>query len=206
MKERSAHIAAALLLVAALAAGCISTERAYPAKRQYVLDASREGEKLAKPLAGAVKVRQFSISSRFDGREFVYRIGDVAYESDFYNEFLASPASMLTEEIRLWLAGSGIFANAVDAGSGAAAVYVLEGNVPRLCGDYADRASPQAVLEIQFFLIDDRAGAGAVAFQKTYTAGAPMASRDPGDLVRGWNACLAEILTGLENDLRAALR
>ncbi len=207
MKTHTFGASAVLSLSAALAAvGCISMERAYPIKRQYVLGVSRSGERLPKPLAGAVKVRQFSISVRFDGREFVYRIGDVAYESDFYNEFLASPASMLTEEARQWLEASGIFANAVDTGSGAAAVYVLEGNVPRLYGDYADQTTPRAVLEIQFFLIDNRTDAGAVVFHKTYAAAEPIASRNPAELVKGWNGCLEKILTELEEDLRAALR
>lgn len=204
MKGLTFRLAAALFFAAALVSGCISTERAYPVKRQFVIDVYREGEKLAKPLAGAVRVRQFSTSSRFDGREFVYRTGDVAYESDFYSEFLAPPASMLTEEIRQWLDASGIFANVVDAGSGAATVYVLEGNVPQLYGDYVDRSAPRAVLEIQFFLIEERGGSRAVAFQKTYAAAAPLASRAPVDLVRGWNTCLMNVLTELEKDLCAA--
>lgn len=207
MKGHIFRAAAALLLSPAFTVvGCISTERAYPVKRQYVLDVSRGGEKLPKPLAGAVKVRQFSISSRFDGREFVYRIGDAAYESDFYNEFLASPTSMLTEEVRQWLGASGVFAHAVDTGSGVPAAYVLEGNVPRLYGDYADRTAPRAVLEIQFFLIDERSGANEIVFHKAYAVAESLASRTAAELVKGWNTCLEKILTELEKDLQAALR
>ncbi len=63
--------------------GCLNLERSYPEKRYFILDVSR-GEDISSPDTGTVlKVRRFRISSRYEGRGFVYRLADLNYESDF---------------------------------------------------------------------------------------------------------------------------
>jgi cholesterol transport system auxiliary component len=199
-------LATALPVVGLLWAGCIHTEKAYPIKRQYVLDVTRNSPTPASPEAKSVKVRRFLVSSRFEGGELVYRTSDVTYESDFYNEFFTHPALMITEEVRRWLDASGVFGHVVDAATSIEAAYRLEGVVSSLHGDYRDRNAPRAVLEVQFLLVDAAGPKESVVFRKTYTAVSPVASRGPAELVGGLGASLAQVLTAFEQDLREALR
>ena len=110
---------------------------------------------------------------------------------------------------RLWprgapaAAASGIFSHVLDAFSGADFDYVLEGNVLALYGDYRRQDSPQAVLEIQFTLIDEHHTRDSVIFQKKYRALTDLTAQNAAQLVTGLNTCLADILTQLESDLAA---
>ena len=197
------------LLTAALAAviltgGCtVFSEKEYPVKRQYAIDVARSGPRQAKDMA-AVKVRRFQVAERFAGTEFVYRTGPVSYQTDFYNEFLVSPAAMITEETRQWLDASGVFSGAIDTSSRIAARFVLEGNITGLYGDLTASDKPLAVLEIQFSLIDDDRSDSGVAFHKTYAAASPLGSAGAEDVAKGYSACLTEILKQLEADLLKA--
>ena len=128
------------------------------------------------------------------------------YESDFYNEFMVSPVSIITEQIRRWLDDSGVFAGVVNTSSGVKAGYVLEGNVVCLYGDYRDRTSPEAVLEIEFTLISAKGLANPIVFHRTYAAARAVEPANAAALVKGFNGCLAEILGGFEADLRKVVK
>jgi len=191
-----------ILLAVGLLTGC-APKKSYPEKRYYVLDASRAGEASAPPNEAVLSVRRFSVSPRYEGKGFVYRDGDLSYQSDFYNGFLISPSSLVTEEVRQWLAASGLFQRVVASASHLEATEILEGNVVALYGDYRETASPVAVLEVQFFLIKDVSARSEVVFQKEYRETVSLNERSAKALVNGWNTALGQILTALEQDLRA---
>lgn len=191
-----------LLLVLPLLGGCLSLSKDYPERRFHDLHAER-GD--AAPAAGtfALKVRPFQISSRCEGSELSWRIGDNEWETDFYNLLFVPPRTAITEASRAWLGRSGLFQHVLDFTSHVDATHVLEGNVVQLHGD--DRGDPKAVVEIQFFLIDDRATPSAVAFSRTYTETVTLKDASAEALVQGWNAALGTVLGKLETDLQAAL-
>jgi len=181
--------------------GCLNLERSYPEKRYFILDVSRD-EDISSPDTGTVlKVRRFRISSRYEGRGFVYRLKDLSYESDFYNEFFISPASLLTEEIRKWVAGSGLFQHVVDPSSYMDPNYVLEGAVTSLYGDYGVSTTPRGILEMQFFLLDEASASPEIIFQSKYRKEEPLKGNTPDALVKSWNKALNQILTEFETDL-----
>lgn len=206
MKNQLKVSSAIFILLVLPAAGCtVAPEKDYSVKRQYVLRAERDDQPAANGAAPALRVRRFRASSPFSGTQLVYRRGDVTFETDFYNELLAPPASMITAQVRQWLGSGDVFASAVGVGSLANTAYLLEGNIIALHGDYADKKKPAAVLEIQFFLIDDSGNENAVVFHKTYRQTAPLASDEPATLVKGLNGCLRQMLKALEADLKTAL-
>jgi len=206
MKDKPKMSAAILVLLALLAAGCtVAPEKDYPVKRQYVLRAERDGQPSADSAAPTLRVRLFRASSPFSGTQLVYRRDDVTFDTDFYNEFLAPPASMITAQVRQWLGAGNVFAGVVDVGSLASAKYLLEGNIIVLHGDYSDENKRAAVLEIQFFLIDDSGGESTIRFHKTYRETTALASAGPATLIKGLSTCLREILKSLEADLGTAL-
>ncbi len=182
--------------------GCLNLERSYPEKRYFILDVSR-GADISSPDTGTVlTVRRFRISPQYEGKGFVYRLADLSYESDFYNEFFISPASLLTEEIRQRLAGSGLFRHVVTPSSHLDTAYVLEGAVTALYGDYGVSVAPKAILEMQFFLLDETSTSPKIIFQRQYRKEEPLKGNTPDALVKSWNEALKQILTEFETDLK----
>jgi len=183
-------------------AACLSVQKSFPEKRYYILDVSHESGGPNSALARSLRIRKLQVSPRFEGKGLVYRRGNLTYESDFYNEFFIPPGSLLTEELRQWLARSGLFEYVTDAAGQVEPTYILEGTVSSLYGDYRDGAAPQAVLEIEFFLVHDLPAREEILLRKGYRVEIPLKGRSPESLVEGWNNALQQILTALENDLR----
>jgi cholesterol transport system auxiliary component len=182
--------------------GCLNLERSYPEKRYFILDVSRD-EDISSPDTGTVlKVRRFRISSRYEGRGFVYRLAGLNYESDFYNEFFIPPASLLTDEIHQWMAGSGLFQYVVNPSSHLAPTHFLEGAVTALYGDYGVSTAPKAILEMQFFLLQETSADPKIIYQSKYRKEEPLKGNTPDALVKSWNKALGQILTEFETDLK----
>ncbi len=181
--------------------GCLNLERSYLEKRYFILDVLR-GKDISSPDTETVlKIRRFRVSPKYEGKGFVYRLKDLSYESDFYNEFFISPTSLLTEEIRKWVAGSGLFQHVVEPSSYMDPNYVLEGTVASLYGDYGVSAAPKGILEMQFFLLDEASASPEIIFQSKYRKEEPLKGNTPDALVKSWNKALNQILTEFETDL-----
>ncbi len=185
-----------------LMTGCVNLEKGYPEKRYFILDASRD-EDIPSPDTGKVlTVRRLRVSPKYEGKGLVYRHGEFSYESDFYNEFFVSPVSMFTEEIRKRLAGTGLFKHVVDPSSLLDSTYILEGAVTALYGDYRVSTAPKAILEIQFFLLQETDSNPKMIFQSQYHKEEPFKGNTPDGLIKSWNRAFNQILTEFENDLK----
>jgi cholesterol transport system auxiliary component len=191
-----------------LSGGCIGIERSYPDRRYFVITSGRNitpanpGSTNAR---GVLLVSNLRVSPRYDGKSFVYRRSEANFESDFYNQFLASPGAILTEEVRKGLAVAAIFKAVIGRGSQLEATHLLEGAVNALYGDFRDGGPPQAVLEMEFFLTRESAGSSDILLQRQYRASIPVNGGSAEALVRGWSQGLDEILAALVVDLKAAL-
>ncbi len=182
--------------------GCSGLSKSYPERNDYHLSVSNKDQNLS-PVSGTVlEIRRFQISASFAGSGFVYRKGYPSYESDFYNQFFRPPGLLITEEVRKWLSESGLFKYVVDSTSEVEFNYILEGNVNKLYGDFREHDTPKAVLGIQFFLIDEAPASPKIIFQNNYQREVAISSKSPGELVKGWNEALQQILTALDEDLR----
>ena len=175
-------------------------------KKQYVLAPTRSAAPAAGSPEAVLEVRRFMIDSAFSGKGLVYRSGQLQYETDFYNEFLVSPDSMIREAVRNWFAQSGLFARVADPGSYIDPFYALEANVTALYGDLRDPTNPQAVVELRAFLLQvEGSGDPIVVHSKTYSATTGVQAQDPDALVEAFNNGLQKILTNLEADIAARL-
>jgi cholesterol transport system auxiliary component len=203
MRGRAVSAATLALGLAAALPGCLNLAKGYPEKKFYVLRAARKGGPPSRTAGElpVLKVPRFRVSPLYDGKEFVYRKDDLTYESDFYNVFFISPASLLTEEARRWLSASGRFQHVIDPSSRLEGALVLEGMVTSLYGDFREKESPRAVLEIQIALIENPEAGSRVVFKKDYRQETALAQRSAAGLARGWNEGLGRILTALEEDL-----
>ena len=203
MSCRGIRVALCLGLLGSSLLGC---RTGVSNSRYYMLDLIREAEPQRAGSASVLAVPRFTIDTAYSGRGLVYRLGPSQYESDAYNEFLVPPALMVTEKTRDWLSASGLFAQVLGVGSALQPTHRLEANVTALYGDFRDRTSPKAVVELKVFLLKIADGVDPMPiFGRTYSATSAPAGQDADSLVMGFNDCMKTILTDLEEDLAAAL-
>jgi cholesterol transport system auxiliary component len=171
-------------------------------KQRYILDVQRASPASDIKNTNIIEVRRFTIDHAFSAKGLTYRTGEFEYESDFYNEFLVSPAVMITEKVRNWLSVSGLFRMVTDPGSYVESNHVMEGNIVAIYGDYRDKLSPAAVMEIRVFLLKAKAQEEPIiVFGKTYKSMVKLEFEGPEGLIAGFDECLENILTSLESDL-----
>jgi cholesterol transport system auxiliary component len=191
-----------LLLLLLISSGCVNLERSYPEKRYFVIDV---GDSAQPPNAAGnetLLISNLRISPRYADKSFVYRTSDAGYESDFYNQFLTSPDTMISEEVRKGLAASPAFKYVVGPATQLQPNYVLEGSVNTLYGDFRNLGQPAAVLEIEFFLHNEDTANSGIVMQKRYIKTVPLSGRSPEALIKGWSQALGSILTDLNTDLQ----
>jgi uncharacterized lipoprotein YmbA len=180
-----------LLVTASLATtGCLS--RPPLAKETFALSLPNRS---APPKNGtnSLALRQVTLSPLFEGRAFVYRTGEHAYERDPYAEFLVPPERMLATAIREYLRGSGAFGAVLEPGSAFKPTQFAEVNVAELYGDFRKPEDTCAVLTLRWTLFTS-ASEPAVGFEATASRRIPLKDRTAAALVAGWNQALREIL------------
>lgn len=206
MRRSPLSFLAALLAFAGLASilGACSLSRPTPVKQSFLLNAERAGAATASTLPLALRVNRFVVAQPFDGRPLVYRASDLRFEIDFYNEFLALPATMLTERTMRWLGDARVFSAVVPMTSNLDARHVLEGAVWTMHGDYRNPQTPSATLGVRFLLARDDA-AGPTLLDRSFTRTVKVVDRSPERLVAAFDEALSGILGELETAIVAAL-
>jgi cholesterol transport system auxiliary component len=190
-----------LALSAVLAGGC--AESSYQ-KEYYILEVTRSAPPLTKSDA-TLEVRRFTVSTAFASRSLIYRLNEYRYEPDYYRQWLISPADMLTEETRHWLASSGLFKQVLPPGSQIPASYTLQTIITALYGDFTNKAAPTAVLRARFFLVQHKGGNETIIFSQAYRTAKPLSDKAGQALINALSEDLVEILTHLEADLQTVL-
>ncbi|MFP4316440.1 MAG: ABC-type transport auxiliary lipoprotein family protein [Desulfovibrionales bacterium] len=192
----------ALMAMTLVFSGCTSMlQQERPQRQFFALEVTRPGDPLPDPqFKGTLNVRNFTVSPAFNRRNLVYRMGEAAYESDYYNLFLVDPGELVTQETTEWLRDANLFSAVIMPGSGLEYAYSLEGNLIELYGDFAE-GKGAAVVRIQFFLLRGQNGRSGVLLQKRYNHRVPLAERSPEALVQGYNQALAAILSELVEDM-----
>ncbi len=189
----------ALLLIAA--AGCVDLKAAYPDRKFYTVEASRNAEARPSAAGTVLRLRRFTASKMADGNELLTRTGDATWETDFYNVLFVPPAQQLGEQTSRWLTESKMYALVVGSGSVIPETHTLEGHVVTMHGDYRKAGSPVAVLELQFQLVRVSTDPPAALYQKSYRQEVAIGKPEPDVLVKGWSEGLLRILQSLEADL-----
>ena len=201
MIARRSLVALGALAVLAASAGC-SITRPSLERQAFAISAERPPGQ-AQPHNPArfpvtLKVGRIGMQPPYGGTSFVYRVGELRYEVDPYNGFLAAPNELLGQAIARWLGESGLFVAVREPASPLTGDYVLEGLVTELYGDARD--TPEAVVAIQLFV--RRAGAeGGIVFEHRYVQRVPIANDSADALARGYGVALGKVLEALERDL-----
>ncbi len=202
-RHRSAIVLGATLLMVA-AAGC-SVMRPGLDRHEFALQAERPGAPAASnpgPRNATLKVGRIGLQPPYGGTSFVYRVGELRYELDPYNGFVAAPNELLGHQIAEWLRRSGLFAAVREPASPLTGDYVLEGLVLDMHGDIRDADKPTAVLAMEIYV--RRASADrTLVFDRTYAQRVAIDNGSPDALAQGLGVALTRILEALERDLAA---
>jgi ABC-type uncharacterized transport system auxiliary subunit len=153
----------------------------------------------------ALGIRILQVAAPFDGRSFVYRRGEYAYDRDPYAEFLAPPTEALLAPIATWFREAGGFSAVVEANSSLKPNTLVEIQVVQLYGDFRPAQPPTAVLDMRFTFFDAPNGIpGMVILQREYSRRIPLQARTAAALIEGWNQALVQILGSVVLDLGRA--
>jgi cholesterol transport system auxiliary component len=189
-----------LCVVVTTASGCVDLKKSYPEKRSFVLDVGVPPQEAALNTAIVLKVNKFRVSPLFAGRAMVYRVADLQYETDFYDEWFVAPATLVTQQVQHALSRSSGFQMGVLGTNHVEPTHLLEGTVTEFYGDF--RTTPLAVLGLDLYLLDavrDR----QPLFRRTYHQEVPLRDRSSEALAIGLSDALTTILAEVGKDLAA---
>lgn len=176
-------------------AGC-SIGKPIPDASTYVVEPSPPTA-AAKRRPEYLRVGSVRVAPPYAGRALVYRLDDVQYTADFYNAFIAEPGPLIGSKMATWLNQAGPFQAVSQPGAPSPASYVLEAVVTELYGDFRPNRPPEAVMTIQFSLMDLRSIKPTGTLERTIGRRVRLADDSPDALVRGYGQALGEILAEL---------
>jgi cholesterol transport system auxiliary component len=191
-------ICTCVAMILAGAAGCVDLKKSYPEKRSFVLDVGHPQQEAPSNSTIVIKINTFRVSPLFAGRAMVYRIADLQYESDFYDEWFVTPAALVTQQVHHWLSQSsgfqlvGLGMNHLDP------THLLQGTVTEFYGDFRD--TPLAVLGLDVHVLDAM-HAHQPLFRRSYHQEVPLGDRSPDALARGLTEALRLALVDMAKDL-----
>lgn len=141
----------------------------------------------------------------YAGKSLVFRVDDVRYARDFYSVFIAEPDDMLASRIAAWLDRAGPFKSVAQPGNRHGSSYVLDAVVDELYGDFRPGRAPEAVITIQFRLMDLTGISPRPILERTIGRRVRLPEQSPEALIHGYGEALGEILAELAIALADAL-
>ncbi|MGH7042380.1 MAG: ABC-type transport auxiliary lipoprotein family protein [Acetobacteraceae bacterium] len=153
------------------------------------------------PRAGGkvLVVRELTPAPGLDQLGVQWLRSDRSLHVDFYNQWAVPPAEGVTDDLRRWLAASGLFAAVVGPDSEVAANFTLSGELTAFMGDPARR---RARVALALVLIGGRPA--RLLVQRTVVAETPMQAATPTDVVTAIKRSLRATLVQVENEMRRA--
>ena len=179
--------------------GCLDLKKSYPEKRSFVLDVGAPPQETPANGAIVLKINKLHVSPLFAGRAMVYRVADLQYESDFYDEWFVAPGTLVTQQVHQWLSRSAGFEMVVVGTNHVEPTHLLEGTVTEFYGDF--RAAPRAVLGLELHLLD--AIHERQFFRRTYHQDVPLSDQSSDALARGLTEALRAVLVDVAKDIAA---
>jgi cholesterol transport system auxiliary component len=192
MKRRTVLVALAL-------AGCGLSERPYVERRDWPLTVSRPDPLPPRAGGRVLLVRSVQAGPGMDARGLQTLRPDGSLDIAFYDEWGALPAEAVEQDLRAWLAQSGLFSAVTAAGSQVTTDLVLES---RLTALIADPQAHEAKATLSILLVHEELLTTPVLLQATITGRAPLpGNADARAKVEAMKAAVADMLGKVEQDL-----
>jgi ABC-type uncharacterized transport system auxiliary subunit len=168
--------------------------------RFYIVDVDRGNVAAQFAQNRVLRIKPIRIAPHYRTENIVFRVGESEYQPQAGHVLLTDPQVMFTSQLQRWLAKSGLFSDVITDDSQPADL-VLEAAVTKLYGDNRSGYSPQAVLEMQFFMSPGDADRSKMLFQTGFRVDASIDQTTSQNVVTGWQNALELILATLEQDL-----
>jgi cholesterol transport system auxiliary component len=183
-------------------AGCsVLPSEPYPDRRNWPLVVRRPEALPPRRNGTALLVRTVSASPELEARGLQWLRPDGSVHVDYYEQWAVPPAQAVDDDLRQWLAASGIYAAVLAPGSRLSADLVLEGELETFI---ADVPAGMARARLAVVLLDERPNPAKVKLQRTFTADAPLAGGTIPQLVDALRAALRDVLQQVELALAPA--
>ena len=191
-----------LLSVPVAVGGCsILPARPYLEKRSWPLDVRRPVALPPRPGGKVLLVRTLRAAPGLEARGLQRVDGDGSIHTDFYEEWSVPPADAVEDDLRRWLAASGLFSAVLAPGSRVRADLALEGELQSLLALPA-QGSTRAALGL--VLIDLAPSPVRVLIQADETSEAPLDGAGPPQLAASGRAAVARLMASVEARLSVA--
>ncbi len=200
IRYNAIFVAAFFMVFSFFPVSCGTFNKTYPEKRLFSLDPDPALATITQGQAAPLLVKAFDIAPVFNTTAFVYRLDDSRFETDYFNEFIVPVSEMVTEEIQTSLIETALFVP-YSRHSRPGTVYRLSGKIIRICGDFRDKMSPAAVIEVHVLFERWGMNKPETVISKHYLGKTSLKTTDPHGLVQGWNQGLGIILEALYQDL-----
>lgn len=197
MRPRWWHAVCALTL---LLAGCAAL-RSPPDVRTYRLAYPPPEPAGTAPLPVTLRVIPFGIAAAYDQQAFIYRSGPYDTGFDYYNRWIANPASMISDLIARDLAASHAVQAVLQAPSALPADYELNGQVETL-EERDDGGACTAHLRLRVILVRVPPRAPRrVVMQDSFAADEPC----PGGSAEAYAEAMSRAVQRISDQVRAAV-
>ncbi len=181
---------------AASVAGCsLLPSQPYVQRRDWPLVVQRPVDLPPRRNGKTLLVRTVSAAPQLGTRGLQWLQPDGSVHVDYYEQWIAPPAQAVEEDLRGWLASSGIYAAVLAPGSRLSADLVLEGELDTFIVDLPARI---ARAELAVVLLDEKPISPRVKLQQTFGANAPLAGNDIRNMVDALRAALRDVLQQVE--------
>ncbi len=140
-------------------------------------------------------VRDIQPGPGLEQRGLQWLLPDGSLHVDFYNQWAVPPAQAVTDDLRHWLAASGLFSAVVAPDSGLTPDMTLEG---QLTAFVANPRALTAHAALALVAIDQHPVPAKVLLQRTISADARMAGATPEGVVDGLRAALTDVFRQTE--------
>lgn len=189
---------------AAMLAGCsVLPQAPHVQQRDWPLDVRRTPPLPPKPRGRVLLVRNVRAAPGLEVRGLQWLQSDGSVHVDFYEQWAVPPAQAVEDDLRQWLANSGLFSAVVAQGSRLSADFVLEGELNTFI---ADLTAGVARVVLALVMLDQRLGSAKVLLQRTETAEVRLANNEAPAIAEAMKAAIVEVLRRTETDVAAAAR
>lgn len=196
---------AILVIWLLVSGGCsvgVDLQRPAPVKQTFVLEVQRTGaaQDLSRD-APSLVIGSVRVAPEFERRAFVYRMDDMRYEGDYYNQWLSSPRDQVTRATAEWMRSGNVFRDVLPPALAAQADYRLDLSVTRLYWDLRDPQRHTAEVEISAYLSTRGAPGRSIVFSTRVETREIVASASAQHRVAAVTTALEGALAALEREL-----
>jgi uncharacterized lipoprotein YmbA len=189
------------LTATACLTGC-GIKNDYTKKQMFRLyaDANAPADQTNRATGAPLVVKRLDISPEFGGAGFVYQVGQSRFTQDYYNNYMTSPARMISDVMFEALVKSPQFAPA-PTNRVPANVYQLWGKITSLYCDRRNASHVSAVVTMALNLDRLNKDGFTKVLSKTYSRQLPLGKdTSPQGYVKALNRGLAEIVNEILSD------